>query len=219
MRYSQNAIRENILEPDKPMYEQIMGHWNEVFFKNANPITLELGCGAGEYTTGLALRFPDRNFVGIDVKGDRIWKGAGLAETEGLTNVGFLRATIDFLPRFFAHGEVTELWIPFPDPRPKEGQEKRRLTHPRYLAMYRSVVQPDGVVHFKTDDRPLFDYTLEILHNQPIINLAYTYDLYDSDLLKHQYNIQTKYEQHFLKKGIKINYLHFRFKTTGDIRQ
>ena len=219
MRYSQNAAREHVLEPGKPLYENIRGHWSEEFFKNVNPITLELGCGAGEYTTGLAIQFPDRNFVGMDVKGDRIWKGAGLVETEGLQNVGFLRATIDFLPRFFAQGEITEIWIPFPDPRPKEGQEKRRLTHPRYLTMYRSVMQPDGMVHFKTDDRPLFDYTLETLHGQPITNLAYTHDLYASDLLKHQHGIETKYEQHFLKRGIKINYLHFQFQVKGDIRQ
>jgi tRNA (guanine-N7-)-methyltransferase len=218
MRYSQNAARENVLEPGKPMYDDIRGHWNEWFFKNANPITVELGCGGGEYTTGLAAQFPERNFVGIDVKGDRMWRGAGQAETEGLRNVAFLRATIDFLDKFFAPGEIAEVWIPFPDPRPKEAQDKRRLTHPRYLAMYRNVLQPGGLVHFKTDDRPLFDYSLEVLGGQPVTDLAYTHDLYASNLLGLQHGIQTKYETHFLKQGIKINYLHFRFRETGDSR-
>ncbi|CAA9311268.1 MAG: tRNA (guanine(46)-N(7))-methyltransferase [uncultured Cytophagales bacterium] len=216
MRYSQFATRENVLEPGKPMYDEIRGHWNEAIFKNANPITVELGCGGGEYTTGLAAQFPDRNFVGMDVKGDRMWRGAGLAEDEGLRNVAFLRATIDFLDKFFAPGEIAEVWIPFPDPRPKEAQDKRRLTHPRYLSMYRALMQPGGLVHFKTDDRPLFDYSLEVLRRQPVTDLAFTHDLYASDLLGLQHGIRTKYERQFIKQGIKINYLHFRFEETGD---
>jgi tRNA (guanine-N7-)-methyltransferase len=216
MRYSQNAAQENVLEPGKSIYEKIRGNWNGAFFRNESPITVELGCGSGEYTTGLAAQFPNRNFVGIDVKGDRMWRGAGLAEDQGLRNVGFLRATIDFLDKFFAPGEIAEAWIPFPDPRPKEAQDKRRLTHPRYLTMYRALMQPGGLVHFKTDDRPLFDYTLEILGKEPVTGLAYTYNLYASDLLGLQHGIQTKYEQHFIKQGVKINYLHFRFKETPD---
>jgi tRNA (guanine-N7-)-methyltransferase len=212
MRYQQNATRKNVLEPGKSLYETIRGNWNGSFFKNTHPITLELGCGGGEYTTGLAAQFPSRNFIGIDVKGDRIWKGALQAETEGLVNVGFLRATIDFLDRFFSPGEIGEMWIPFPDPRPKEGHEKRRLTHPRYLNTYRKLMQPGGVVHFKTDDRLLFDYTLEVLSEAPVEGLIYTHDLYASDLLSHQHGIQTKYEQQFIKQGIRINYLQFRFK-------
>ncbi len=211
MRYQQIGRQDHVLEEGKPLYDQISGNWNSLFFKNENPITVELGCGGGEYTIGLARQFPHRNFAGLDVKGDRIWKGAGIVQDLGLKNAGFLRGTADFLERFFSPGEIAEIWIPFPDPRPKPGQEKRRLTHPRYLEKYRTLLKPDGLVHFKTDNLELFRFTLDVLKKYPVRDLFFTYDLYHSDLLAHHFGIQTKYEQQFLKEGFTINYLQFRF--------
>lgn len=212
MRYRQIGENNHVLEPGKPLYERIKGNWNALFFENQNPITVELGCGGGEYTNGLAMQFPYRNFVGLDVKGDRIWKGAVIADSMGLQNAGFLRGTIDFLENFFAPGEIAEIWIPFPDPRPKINQGKRRLTHPRYLEMYRALMQPEGLVHFKTDNLELFRYTLGVLQTYPVKDLSYTEDLYHSDLTRYHFGVLTKYEQQFIKEGLTINYLQFKFK-------
>ncbi len=210
-RYHENTLKENILEPGKPLYEHIRGRWNEDYFHNEYPITVELGCGRGEYSTGFAPQFPYRNFVGVDVKGDRMWKGALIAEAQELKNVAFLRATIDFLDQFFAPGEISEIWLPFPDPRPKENQEKRRLTSPRYLQLYRKLMIPGGMVHLKTDNSQLFDFTLEVLKTEKIKDLEYTRDLYHSELMRYHYGIQTRYEQKYVKEGMNIHYLHFKF--------
>jgi tRNA (guanine-N7-)-methyltransferase len=212
MRYQQTTEKDQVLEPGKPLYDEVKGNWNTQFFKNTNPVTVELGCGGGEYTTGLAMQFPNRNFIGMDVKGDRIWKGALIADSEKLKNVAFLRGPVDFLEKFFAPAEIAEIWIPFPDPRPKLNQEKRRLIHPRYLDMYRVLLQPDGIVHLKTDNRPLFEFALEVLNKGPVKDLLHTFDLYQSDLTRFHFGIQTKYEQHYLKQGVAINYLQFKFK-------
>jgi tRNA (guanine-N7-)-methyltransferase len=183
-----------------------------MFFKNENPITLELACGRGEYTVGLANRFPNRNYVGLDLKGDRIWKGSTLAVEQNLVNVAFVRAQILTIENFFQIGEVDEIWLTFPDPRPKVRDIKRRLTNSRFLDLYKKVLKPEGFFRFKTDNTDLFHYTLEELATRnDIVNLRLTEDLYDSDLQPECFDIQTKYEQMFSEQGEKIKYLRFNF--------
>ncbi len=201
-----------MLEPGKPLYETIKGQWKEVQFQNDNDLVVELACGRGEYTTGLAAIFPEKNFVGVDVKGARIWKGMMCANDQNLTNVAFLRAEIALLDRFFSMHEIDRLWITFPDPRPRQRDEKRRLTSPRYLDMYKTLLKQGGSVHFKTDNTPLFDYTLETLaERQDIDQLAFTHDLYHSEMLAEHYGIRTRYERQFSKLGHDIKYLRFCF--------
>lgn len=210
-RFADNAQCGNVIEPGKPLYEKIRGKWREYYFERAREVVVELGCGRGAYTLGLAQQFPGKGFVGVDVKGARLWAGSKQAETEGLDNVAFLRTKIEQLAQFFAPEEVSELYIPFPDPRPRDRDAKRRLTSPRFLALYRTLLQPGGQVHFKTDNTALFEYTLGVLRQTPIQGLVYTEDLYQSDLLTAHHGIQTTYEQRFLAQGVKIKYLRFTF--------
>jgi tRNA (guanine-N7-)-methyltransferase len=202
----------NVVEPSKPAYETIRGKWRSDFFKNPNPITLELACGRGEYTIGLAKLFPHRNVIGVDIKGERIWKGSSMALEEQLDNAGFLRTHILMIANFFEPGEVNEIWLTFPDPRPRKRDIKRRLTSPRYLEIYKALLQPGGFVRLKTDNTQLFEYTLEQLQlRSDITDLIFTSDIYASDLKKECFDIKTRYEQEFTQKGEKIKYLRFRF--------
>lgn len=202
----------NVVEPSKPVYEHIKGKWRENFFKNDFPITLELACGRGEYTIGLARLFSDRNFIGVDIKGERIWKGSSIALQDQLHNVGFLRTQILTIETFFAPAEVNEIWLTFPDPRPRKRDIKRRLTSPRFMDMYKNLLQKGGYLRLKTDNTQLFEYTLEQVHGRSdIIDLAYTADVYNSVLEKECFDIKTRYEQEFSQKGEKIKYLRFRF--------
>jgi tRNA (guanine-N7-)-methyltransferase len=212
-RFEDNSKRYNVLEPGKPLYETIKGQWNAVQFKNDFPITLELGCGNGEYTIGLGSTFSNRNYIGIDIKGERIWVGSGIAEERLLPNVAFLRTQMQFLPNFFEQGEVDEIWLTFPDPRPKERDEKRRLSCPAYMQLYRSALRKNGWFRFKTDNSFLFDYTLEKIGNDEVAvkNLTYTHDLYQSGLLAEHHGIQTKYEKRFSELGETIKYMKFQF--------
>ncbi len=210
-RFAENALRENIIEPGKPLFENMKGCWSQ-YFKNENPITVELTCGRGEYTVGLARLFPERNYIGVDVKGDRIWKGSGIAIEEGLKNVAFLRTHILELDNFFAPHEVSEIWITFPDPRPKDRDEKRRVTHARYIDLYKNLISHDGWVRLKTDNTGLFEYTLEVLKQRDDIkDLEYTSDLYHSELRPDCHEIRTRYEEKFSAEGHDIKYLKFRF--------
>lgn len=213
-RFADNQQRASVIEPGKTLYEKIKGNWRQFFFKNKQPITLELGCGKGEYTIGLAKHFDDRNFIGVDIKGDRIWVGSGIAEQENLSNVGFLRTQMQFIDRFFEENEVDEIWLTFPDPRPKDRDEKRRLTFPALMELYRSILKEDGWFRFKTDNSFLFDYTLEQIEkgNIPVESLSYTRDLYQSELNEEHYGIQTKYEKKFSDLGESIKYMKFKFK-------
>ncbi len=211
VRFAENDTASNVVEVQKPIYNEIKGKWNNLQFEKEQPLTLEVACGRGEYTIGLARVFADRNFVGVDIKGARIWKGSQVAINEGLTNVAFLRTHIQNLETFFAPQELSEIWVTFPDPRPKDGDEHRRLTHPRFLAMYQTLLKKGGWLHFKTDNLPLFDYTLEVLATQPIQNLVYTKDLYNNAMNAEHYGITTNYEKMFVDKGFKINYLKFQF--------
>ena len=206
-RFAENAERTNVVEPGKEIYDTIKGNWQELYFRNAHPIIAELACGKGDYTIGLAREFPDKNFVGVDIKGSRIWYGSATAEEEKLENAAFLRTQILSIENFFAESELSELWITFPDPRPRDRDEKRRLTHPRYLKMYQHMLRNGGTFHLKTDDRPFFEFTLQMLQEFPIQNLQSTTDLYNSSMLEEHFGIQTTYEKRWLKEGKKINYL------------
>ncbi len=211
-RFEIIAGRENVIQPGKEIYERIKGNWNEMYFKNSNPITVELACGRGEYTIGLGKLFPERNFVGVDIKGDRIWKGSTLAVENKLYNVGFLRAPILMTGNFFDPGEIEEIWLTFPDPRPRKKDIKRRLTSPRYMEIYKELLKPGGTVRLKTDSTGLFEYSLEeIRGREDATGLEVTHDLYDSNLRPECYEIKTRYEEMFASQGEKIKYLRFRF--------
>jgi len=205
-KFAANAKAKNVLEAGKPLFETIKGNWH-TFFENSSPIVLELACGRGEYTTGLAQVYPDKNFIGIDIKGDRIWKGSTFAQENNLQNVAFLRTLIHDLEKFFAEDEVSEIWLVHPDPRPKKKDAKRRLTHPRFLDSYRKIVKNEGMLHLKTDNTGLYEYSLEVLKTQKIENLVQTADLYESPLYDLHHGITTRYEKQFTKEGHKIKYL------------
>ncbi|WP_339607837.1 tRNA (guanosine(46)-N7)-methyltransferase TrmB [uncultured Roseivirga sp.] len=211
-RFEELKERDNVLEDYKALYTQLKGNWNKLYFKNDHPITVEMGCGRGEYTTGLARVYPNRNFVGVDVKGDRLWVGSTQAIEENLANVAFLRAQIQSIESFFAPNEVETIWITFPDPFRRDGDAKRRLTSPRYLEYYKSLLPENGQVFFKTDNTPLFDYTLEILgERNDIVDLEYTRNLYHSEYMNDHYGIKTKFEEKFYNLGEDIKYMKFRF--------
>ncbi len=212
-RFEENKLRPNLVESGKDFYDEIKGKWHLKVFTDQQPIVLELGCGKGEYTLGLAQAFPNRNHIGVDIKGDRLWVGSRIALREGIQNAAFLRTQIQFLEHFFKKGEIEEIWVTFPDPRPKEKDDKRRLTAPRFLAIYQNLLKPDGWLKFKTDNTELFNYTLELINKNRISvkNLAFTHDLYDSEYVFEHYEIKTKYERKFAALGETIKYLKFQF--------
>lgn len=204
--------RSNVIEPMKENYHDIKGAWRKDHFKNNNPLTLELACGRGEYTVGLATIFPERNYIGVDMKGERIWKGSGWALERNLTNVAFLRTHILMIENFFADEEVDEIWITFPDPRSRKRDIKRRLTCPRFLEMYKKMVKPGGYIRLKTDNTSLYEYTLEVLRERSDIHdLQYTDNIYQSPLRPECFDIKTKFEEQFAGKGETIKYLRFHF--------
>ncbi len=212
-RFGELTERHNVIEDYKPIYSNLKGLWNKDYFVNDQPIVLELACGKGHYTTGLASVYPEKNFVGIDVKGDRLWVGSTTSIENDLTNTAFLRAQIEHLDQFFASEEVSEIWITFPDPRPKDRDIKRRLTSPRFLELYKSVISTEGIVNLKTDSTMLFEYTLEVLNERNDIEiLDQTFDLYSTPLMEYHHGIKTEFEKKFLAKGEKIKYLRFKFK-------
>jgi tRNA (guanine-N7-)-methyltransferase len=204
--------RANVIEPSKPIYTRIKGHWNQEHFLNQHPLTVELACGRGEYTIGLARLFPERNYIGVDIKGERIWKGSTWAVDENLSNAAFLRTQILLIENFFEAGEIDELWLTFPDPRPRKRDIKRRLTSPRFLDMYKKLVRPGGYIRLKTDNTILYEYTLEQLQQRTdITDLQFTSNVYQSPLRPECFDIKTRYEEEFAGKGETIKYLRFRF--------
>ena len=174
-RYASNFESDNAIESQKTTYGMVKGAWSSNFFRNQNPIVLELACGKGEYTVGLAEKFPNKNYVGVDLKGDRIFIGSQQANERGLSNVAFVKSRMEFATRGFSSNEVNEIWLTFPDPRPKDRDEKHRLTNVAYLNFYRSILTPEG--WFKVSD------------------MKFTHDLYNSDLLEDHHGLQTKYEK------------------------
>ncbi|MCX6252470.1 MAG: tRNA (guanosine(46)-N7)-methyltransferase TrmB [Bacteroidetes bacterium] len=187
--------------------------WNAGYFHNENPIVLELGCGKGEYTIGLALKSPHLNFIGMDLKGARLWRGCKTVEEKGLKNVAFIRAQIDHLERFFGQEEVSEIWITFPDPQP--AKERRRLTAPVFLERYRKILIPGGIIHLKTDNREFYDYTLNLIIREKHQLLFQSEDLYSHETEEEATMIQTYYENIWLEAGKKICYLRFRLNSSS----
>jgi tRNA (guanine-N7-)-methyltransferase len=191
--------------------------WKTDFFKNTNPIIVELGCGRGEYTVGLAKSFPEYNFFGVDIKGARIWQGAKESFVAGLKNVGFIRTRIEFISSFFAHDEVEQIWLTFPDPQLKRRRNKKRLTAPRFLSLYQQLLVNNGIIHLKTDNYVLYKYTLDLaLHNELKVVVA-TDDLYNSGLCNDILSIKTFYESEYLAKGMPIHYLKFELPKDKEI--
>ena len=187
----------------------LKGNWRKHFFKNDNPIVLELGCGKGEYTIGLAKNFPEKNYLGIDIKGARIWAGASQALEEKLINVGFLRIRIDWIEMCFNSNEVDEIWITFPDPQIKKNRTTKRLTHPIFLKKYNNILKSNSKIHLKTDSQFLHGFTLGVIAGENHTLEDSTEDLYNSVELRDCSKIQTFYENMFLNKGMPITYLRF----------
>ena len=193
---------------------KLKGNWGRVFFNNQNPIVLELGCGKGEYSIALAKKHPEKNFIGIDIKGSRLWRGAKTSQLESLSNVAFIKSYIGFIENFFEKDEVSEIWITFPDPQPRMKQVKKRLTSPRFLDHYRNIMLAGGIIHLKTDNVEIFDFTIREVERNNYELLYSTKDLYDSGYHGDAAQVKTYYEKMFLEKGMKINYLKFRLGTS-----
>lgn len=185
----------------------LKGRWCSEVFSNNSPLVLELACGKGDYTLALAEKFPHRNFIGIDIKGARIFTGAKTALEKKLNNVAFARMRIENITNFFAEGEVSEIWITFPDPFPKKGDAKRRLTAPAFIARYRQISKPGSIVHLKTDDLPLFHYTREVANELRLPLPVYEEDIYGRGVTLPHLEVQTFYEKQHIANGRSIHYL------------
>ena len=190
----------------------LKGKWKKYFFKNDNPLVLELGCGMGEYSVGLAKKYPDKNFLGIDIKGARIWQGATESLEKEIKNVGFLRIRIDWIEMCFAKIEVDEIWITFPDPQLKKRRVTKRLTHPDFLKRYQSILTKNAPIHLKTDSQFLHGFTLGVIASAGHILEDSTNDLYNDHTKREHMEIKTHYEQIYLDRGLPITYLRFRLK-------
>jgi tRNA (guanine-N7-)-methyltransferase len=225
-RWTEFGSYDNVIQPEigdiSAKDHPIKGRWNEKMFKNHNPVILELGCGKGEYSTGLAVRFPENNFVGIDIKGARMWRGAKTAHELNLKNVAFLRTRIEFINSFFSADEIDEIWITFPDPHPGGRNSNKRLTSPWFLNSYRMFLKNNGLIHLKTDNSELFNYTKAVVIHNNLEMICATEDLYKENISNESdsflnnnpppdiLSIKTHYEKIFLDKGLNINYLAFR---------
>lgn len=243
-RWAELGTFENVIQPETESQNRkdhkIKGNWNRDIFRNNNPIILELGCGKGEYTIGLSILFPGCNFIGIDIKGSRMWRGAKTASERQLKNTAFLRTRIEFIDSFFAPDEVDEIWITFPDPQTGKRNSNKRLTCPWFLNIYRNFLRNKGIIHLKTDNTELFNYTLKLASDNGLEILFSSDDMHSMDpdeitvsenllnalgdqLYKREaasgiLSIKTYYESKFLEQGMKINYLAFRLEKNKFIR-
>lgn len=212
-RFAENKTFACFVEPE---FEQMFrtehplkGRWHADFFHNDNPIVLELGCGKGEYTVALAERNPDKNFIGVDIKGARMWRGAKTATENGMTNVGFLRARIEFITSLFAPGEVSEIWITFPDPQLKSRRAKKRLTSPIFLEYYAQLLSTDGWINLKTDSQHLYNYTQAVISQFDLRCEVANNDIYGSGYADEVLSVKTAYETVYLQRGLPITYTRF----------
>ncbi len=189
---------------------EMKGKWKQQYFKNENPLVLELGCGKGEYTVALAREYHNKNFIGIDLKSNRMWKGAGIAMEEKLPNVAFMRAIVNKITELFDAHEVDEIWITFPDPYPKKKHAKHRLTASNFLTLYKTILKKEGVINFKTDDTDLFQFTLDTLQELQIKPLDTNWDVHgNSNSHPHLREIKTHYEKLFMGRGRTIKFTKF----------
>ena len=215
-RFIENESFHNVIQPSRDELInhsfKFLGKWDELVFKNTNPIVLELGCGKGEYTVNLAKLNPKKNYIGIDIKGARFWRGAKTALDENLENVCFIRTQIELLGYIFDKNEIDEIWLTFPDPQIKYQRRKHRLTNPDFLSIYNSVLKLNGIVHLKTDSEFLHGYTLGLLQGMSITPIFSNHDIYKNlNAPDEVVKIQTHYESIYLKEAKKISYLSFRF--------
>ncbi len=218
MKFDEMKTMERVFEPSMSDFIEgnypLKGKWREEVFQNDNPIVLELGCGKGEYSVGLGRKYPNKNFVGIDIKGARIWRGAKDANKENLTNVAFLRNVVDFVEHFFAENEVDEIWCTFSDPQPKK--PNKRLTSSEFVKRYKKIMKPNGIIHLKTDNTLLYESTLEEIEEYGYELLEKSNNIYEKDWSRFDketqeiLSIKTHYEQLFANKGFKIKYVAFR---------
>lgn len=209
-KFAEVATFKNVVQLDAGF--EYKGQWASSFFGNDKPVILELACGKGEYTVNLAKLFPEYNFIGIDYKGNRIWRGAKTALEDGIENVGFLRIQIETILEYFAENEVSEIWITFPDPQPQESREKKRLTNPKFLERYKFILKDDGIMHLKTDNDGFYAYTLEQIEALGLTKFKETTDLYKSNLVDEVLSIKTYYERKYLAIDKNINYVQWTFK-------
>ena len=208
-KFAEVATFKNVVQLDAG--KDYQGAWAKKFFGNDNPVVLELACGKGEYTVNLAKMFPDINFIGVDYKGNRIWRGAKTALEEGINNVGFLRIQIETILEHFAENEIDQIWITFPDPQPQDSREKKRLTNPRFLEKYKQILKDQGIMHLKTDNDGFYAYTLEQIDLLNLPKHKETADLYHSDLVDEVLSIKTYYERKYLADNKNINYVQWQF--------
>ena len=214
-RFSENETFTNVFQPTR---EEVVGNefplrgkWNSEFFKNDNPIVLELGCGKGEYSVGLAERFPEKNFIGIDIKGARFWRGAKTAVETGMNNVAFVRTQIELINHIFAENEVSEIWITFPDPQIKYKRTKHRMTNAEFLERYKKILKPSGLMHLKTDSEFMHGYTLGLLHGLGHEVIYANHNIYKNEGAPAEVTgIQTFYESQYLEVNKPITYIKFR---------
>jgi tRNA (guanine-N7-)-methyltransferase len=191
--------------------KDLQGKWASEHFKNNNPIVLELACGKGEYAVNMAKFFPEKNFIGIDLKGNRIWRGARTGVDEHISNLAFLRIQIEDIVEYFGKDEVDEIWITFPDPQPQDSREKKRLTFPGFLNKYKNFLKPGGKINLKTDNDGLYAYTAEVVEQEKLICHKSTAELYQSEFYDDVLKIKTHYERIYLKQDKNINYIQFSF--------
>ena len=204
----------HVEQPDLELLEKgyyLKGNWRKSFFKNNNPLVLELGCGMGEYSVGLAEKFPNKNFLGIDIKGARMWQGASISFDKDLQNIGFLRIRIEWIEKCFEKDEIDEIWITFPDPQLKKRRARKRLTHPIFLRRYAKILKKAGLIHLKTDSQFLHGFTLGVIASEDYVLNDSTHDLYNSSIKREHTEIKTHYEKIYLDQGLPITYLCFQF--------
>ena len=216
-RFSENETFDNVFQPtrEEVVGDQfpLKGKWNKEFFKNDNPIVLELGCGKGEYSVGLAERFPEKNFIGIDINGARFWRGAKTAVETGMNNVAFVRTQIELIHHIFTQNEVSEIWITFPDPQIKYKRTKHRMTNAAFLDNYKKILKPNGLMHLKTDSEFMHGYTLGLLHGLGYEVLYANHNIYKNEGAPAEVTgIQTFYESQYLEVNKPITYIQFRIK-------